>query len=76
MNKLLSGKPLSLETQFEEQALRMKSLWPETVNIASKSSSWLLLCSLHIGTINFHNVFKFGGFIFSKILYDVTVVYL
>ena len=43
-NKPLRGKLSSLETQFEECVLRMKSLWPETVNTESKSSCLLLLC--------------------------------
>lgn len=76
MNKFLSGKLSSLEIQFEERVLRMKSLQPETVNTASKSSSLLLLCSLHTETIYFHNFVCLGTLFFFKILHYVTVVYL
>ena len=74
--KFLSGKLSSLETQFEEPVLRMKSLRPETVNTASKSSSLLLVCSLHTETIYFHNFVCLGTSFFFKILHYVTVVYL
>lgn len=66
-NKPLCGKLSSLETQFEECVLRMKSLWPEIVNIESKSS-----CLLHAETIYFHN-FVCSGTLFFKILHYVAV---